>query len=536
MDLSKISTEDLVALQAGDLTKVSTDTLRAMSLPQVAPKSKPYDPTSGMSSTERGLAGAGKAFVDLGRGAKQAFKEYLTKQPGAAWNGGQMMADQIDTSSIEESRRLDAPLMNTTAGTVGNIGGNVAAMLPAAFVPGANTVVGAGVAGGLMGLLQPTVGDESRGTNAAMGAALGGGSQKVLNSLGQASANRLGKNINAPNENLQAARQAGYVVPPTQADPTIVNRALEGFAGKLTTGQAASTKNQNVTNRLIKQSIGLSDDVPLSADTLQSVRASAGEAYKAIENIPAVNWDKQFFKELNSFKPLRGATTNPADEKVTSLVGMLADKKTWGGGEVVADIKNLREMAKANLNSASRAGGDVEKQTLGKAQRKMADMLEDLVERNLKAQGADETLIQSLREARQTIAKTYDIEKALNPATGNVNAREIGKLLKKDKPVTGEMEQVARFANAYPKASDEILSSMPGLSPLDYAFAGGASAASGPIGMAGLFARPGVRSAILSEPFQNLLNSQGEGAYRLLNNPAVQNMGLLGPSIYASQQ
>ena len=48
---------------------------------------------------------------------------------------------------------------------------------------------------------------------------------------------------------IQAARSQGYVIPPTQANPTLGNRLLEGMAGKLTTAQNASAANQGVTNR-----------------------------------------------------------------------------------------------------------------------------------------------------------------------------------------------------------------------------------------------------------------------------------------------
>jgi hypothetical protein len=56
---------------------------------------------------------------------------------------------------------------------------------------------------------------------------------------------------------LAETQAAGYALPPSQIAPTLPNRVLEGFAGKLTTAQQASAKNQNVTNTLIKREIGL---------------------------------------------------------------------------------------------------------------------------------------------------------------------------------------------------------------------------------------------------------------------------------------
>lgn len=63
-----------------------------------------YSPTDGMSGVDRFFAGFGKSLYDTGRGVGQLF-------------GRQSEAD------IEEARRLDAPLMDTGAGLLGNVVG-----------------------------------------------------------------------------------------------------------------------------------------------------------------------------------------------------------------------------------------------------------------------------------------------------------------------------------------------------------------------------------------------------------------------------
>ena len=55
------------------------------------------NPTSGLSTLDLVRAGAGKAFYDLARGAGQ-------------WLG------VVDRKDVEESRRLDRSLMDTTSG------------------------------------------------------------------------------------------------------------------------------------------------------------------------------------------------------------------------------------------------------------------------------------------------------------------------------------------------------------------------------------------------------------------------------------
>lgn len=113
------------------------------------------NPTDGMSGVQRFGAGMGKAFVDLGRGAGQ-------------------LVGAVPQEDIDEAKRIDAPLMRTGAGMAGNIIGNVAALAPAAIVPGANTILGGAALGGLSGLTQPVASDESRLMNTAAGTVAGG--------------------------------------------------------------------------------------------------------------------------------------------------------------------------------------------------------------------------------------------------------------------------------------------------------------------------------------------------------------------------
>lgn len=126
----------------------------------------PYDPTEGMSGYERFAAGMGKAVYDLGRGAGQIF-------------------GVVSDEDIKEARRLDAALMRTESGKWGHVAGNVAAAVPAAFIPGANSLVGATAIGGVLGALQPTVADESRLENTVTGAAFGAGGYGTGKLLGK---------------------------------------------------------------------------------------------------------------------------------------------------------------------------------------------------------------------------------------------------------------------------------------------------------------------------------------------------------------
>lgn len=115
---------------------------------------KTYAPTVGMSGPQKFLAGTGKAFSDLASGVGQ-------------------LVGAVSRDDVAESRKRDAALMDSSAGMAGNIVGNVAAAVPTAFIPGANTIAGAGLIGAGMGLAQPSTSTGETLTNVGLGGAAG---------------------------------------------------------------------------------------------------------------------------------------------------------------------------------------------------------------------------------------------------------------------------------------------------------------------------------------------------------------------------
>lgn len=124
-----------------------------------------YNPTDDMGVGQRMLAGFGMGMNDLWVGTKQRL--------------GLASQDEVD-----EKRRTDAALRNTTSGTVGSILGKVVTTAPTFWVPGVGTLVGAAATGGGLGVLEPTAQGESVAKNAALGAAGGVAGAVAVRALG----------------------------------------------------------------------------------------------------------------------------------------------------------------------------------------------------------------------------------------------------------------------------------------------------------------------------------------------------------------
>lgn len=121
--------------------------------------------TDEMSGTQRFLAGAGKAFADIGRGVGQ-------------------FTGLVSRGDVKQSRKTDADLMSTGAGKAGNIVGNVAALLPTALIPGAATIPGAAAIGAGTGLIQPSESTGETLQNIGLGGAAGVGGVAAGRALG----------------------------------------------------------------------------------------------------------------------------------------------------------------------------------------------------------------------------------------------------------------------------------------------------------------------------------------------------------------
>lgn len=210
---------------------------------------------------------------------------------------------------------------------------------------------------------------------------------------------------------LSAGQEAGYVVPPSTVNPSFLNKRLEGIAGKAATGQETSLRNQETTNRLMAKELGLQPGTPITEGELNKFRENAAKPYRELADV--------------------------------SL-----DAKS-----ALDELKQARFDAKLYWNSYNRTGEPAAYKQAKKLDSEVATWEQVLEEEALKANKPE--LIPALRQARQEIAKSYDIEKALNIGTGDISAPALARALDKGAPFTGNLRTVAEFGNAFPASVRE---------------------------------------------------------------------------------
>lgn len=272
---------------------------------------------------------------------------------------------------------------------------------------------------------------------------------------------------------LEAAGKAGYSVPRSNIKQSWFTNLGERFGGKQAIEATAQMKNQPITNKLAARALGLADDTPVTPELLNGIRQEAGKAYEAVKGVGTLSADKTYNQALKDIAGKYSGASKDFPELANQGVGKLVkalNKKTISAEGAIEQIKNLRDAAKSNLGPMASSSDKL----MGKAQRKAAEELENLIERNIEPV-LGKQMLNDFRIARQAIAKTYTIEKALNPATGNVIATELAKQAKKGAPLSGTLKEAADFSRAFPRLSREPIgapASGGALEPLVYGTAG----------------------------------------------------------------
>lgn len=341
--------------------------------------------------------------------------------------------------------------------------------------------------------------------------------------------------------NLLEAKKAGFVVPPGMLRSEAPGSTLVEAGGKIKGQQKASVMNSRVGNKLAREDVGMRGNGPISPDELRGVRDKAYDDYLALvrqdygktkvvtqpgftsdwETVPTVTTRKlgiqktpEFEKTVNDLFAERNAlkTEYPHIIGDNTYAGLLNDvlKPEHSITGAINIIKRLRNEATTQMKDHT----NYQAMEAGRFKVGIANAMEDLIEQNLSKVGSLEyspmtpartELVDRFRAARTTIAKTYDIEKALNWATGDVSLQRLAALADK-RPLSGGLLTAATFAKQFPKAAQDVarIGSVPAFSPWDAAFSIGAVASGHPwAAVAELGSRSVLPSVGLSQAYQN---------------------------------
>lgn len=394
---------------------------------RAAPKEAPIDPTEGMSTAERLLAGTGKAFVDIGRAAKQ-------------------IVGMGDDQEIADARERDRALMGTGAGITGNLIGNLAAsLLPAgaagvalrgaAAVPALSGALRAGQAaaeahpllaamapgaasGALMGALEPTIEGESRArnmaTNAAIGGAVGaaprvlarvvkpetsaGAKQLIDEGVRLTPGQALGGAWKASEEKLASLPILGDIIKGAQ------RRGIEDF-------------NRAAANRVLKP-IGLTapKDFKAGHEAIAMLERKVGDAYDdVLAKIGRVDLDNAFQSEVNKIAGMTDELGDAAKNQFQSILKNRVIDRMTPAGTMSADTMKIVESDLNRLARQYKGSPDPNQRGLGAAIQEVQASLRRATRRS-----AGPDLVDQLDAANSAWAQFVRVQ----DAAGRIGAKE----------------------------------------------------------------------------------------------------------------
>lgn len=382
--------------------------------PNPAPKAETsYDPSAGMSGTEKFLAGMGKGIVDTGRGIGQ-------------------MVGLVSQEDIDSSRRLDAPLMKHGSAVAGNIAGNAAVALPTVLIPGANTLTGAALTGAVLGGTQPVASDESRLTNTVLGAAGGLGGQAVGKGVTRVAsrmnrpvqtrldpaAQALADKARALGIELNAAQQTGSK--PLKVIDTVLDN-LPFTADKQ--ARAKGAQRQAWQRALLKEAGEDADSA--TPDVMGSIKGRIGNEFRRLTATYDMPLDNQLLTELANIESKYGRrlTTNQR-QIVQSYLDDLTASPTIAG-TVYQDARSmLDKQARGMLQSDPFTAGIL---------KEIRDSLDNAMGRTIAA-GGNPADAAAWKEARKQWMVMKTAERAADATKGDISPAKFFNELRRKNP------------------------------------------------------------------------------------------------------
>jgi hypothetical protein len=364
-----------------------------------------------MSGVDKFLAGAGKSFVDTGRGAYQ-----IGASLGHAMGLVSDEKMQQIQSDVDESKHLDAPLMASGAGTAGNIVGGMAQMaLAPAVTPaalGAIPLAADTAAGALFSGLQPTATGDSRIKNTALGAGAGfAGSLagKAVGAIAQPIRNALS---GAGQSAVDTLTESGVPLDLAQQTGSRVAKTLKNIiADNPIIGPSAFPEEQgSAFNRAVLRTMGITDPSVTAADP--ETMAAGKKAITDVMDRVAANTKIKYDEPLESALADIGANA-PGRASADNL------------GPVYHNINNILESATNNdgvipgqvyQRINTNLGGLTSNPANGDIISDVQEALHDALQRSADPQDQADLAI-----ARQRYRAMKQIEGAINPATGDIS-------------------------------------------------------------------------------------------------------------------
>lgn len=398
-----------------------------------------YSPTKGMSTGEKVAANLGAGMTDIGLGVKQLFGKATGADAREKSGRDKMLADAL------------------RGGKALQFAGAAIPSIPAMFIPGVNTALGAAALGAGTGALMPTQSDNvlsGKALNAGLGAVTGAAAQKLIpaavtavnrgaKAIPPALAKRglLTQKAAAPHLRKEAETVFAKNIPDPQAALRKIGAYRDVPGTEPTTAQILGDPQSLMIERQLRESGGE------AAQTLAAQRTASNQArYKyladELDENPQKFWEaaKDFAAKSKDKMRVNKVGIDPQGSTIREI-GRL--RNSYDNARAKATLQELQDRVKAAM---AKKGTD---QLDSLHQVRMFE-IDDALER---LTGTDSKLARSLSKDFMGVKKLLD--RKLNEGLKNTGAW--------DDFLTGYSERAGRAGQA--EAGVELLKRLDNLTP-----------------------------------------------------------------------
>jgi hypothetical protein len=321
----------------------------------------------------------------------------------------------------------------------------------------------------------------------------------------------------------------GRVIKSVVVDPGSVHdktpSAAKLFAGRAALNQEASVMNADAINAAAREAIGLSAEArPLSRETIKAVINEAYEPYSKIQAI-----QKQAKAQLATLEKqaLTEASGHGAQLQMDSPeFHRMADPLRVQAAADVDQLKLSRINAHREMEKIHAQAPDASYDKF-RAYKDEAEAISDAIEKAAELSG-DKDLLKRLKASRVRIASSYNLMNAVS-LNGIVDARKLASQMEHGAPLSGNLQKLARFADAVSKDVIPInRAGDPNINQLTGQIGFGATAVNPSTGVLALgmpFVGRKARERLLADEFQrNMFATKRENPV----NRFMENLGRLG--------
>lgn len=468
MDLSQLSTEDLKALQGGDISKVSTAGLQMLRSPTPAAAAPPVaekppagyedNPATGYhyrpnTLTDNPLTRSpiyGAADV-AGSGVLNLLGKIAAGYHGLSnlvtFEGADKAADTVNADRAAMHTEASSP----GAKTVQNAAGTVAAPFQAAAAPLDKAIANAGP---LVSTAVPAVSEAIQDISSLAPIGAAGRAAKVADEAALA-AKSAKPVVGTGQQAIETGRAAGFKFTPAAVESRQPGADVPNPIGgvSLDDRRAINLHNQARATELAGEHIGVSNATTLPAKAFEDAKQPHIQTYRDTGNV------------LGS-----GLTGSP--DLVSSLEAQVADTspKTALPGPVATQTSRILNAAKSGNLSGPQMVSDIS-WLRANGGRSVANSLENEMETQLAKTPAGSQQLGDFRDARTSLAQINDLQRAAAKGGGQISLPHLVAIdAKNPNLLTGTPKLLAQTAAAAPQDFRLPSGVAPGSSPVSAGF------------------------------------------------------------------